>query len=184
MAGSAQMTESSEQSFSWLYGVILGWVLGLFTLPLAKDAEAKEKCLNKLYDLKRSLEKLSKNMRSPTRSEQRYYEYLMEAKLLIESLDVNRMGMAFSSYDLKDLITQSSLVFRKLDPDHQNPAFHVPQTAVRLIMIWNGSQPISRDFEPIEKIQRFIGRTLPGRFFSCLGSFIQRLFSRKKKSEE
>ncbi len=178
------MTESDPQSFSWLYGVILGWVLGLFTLPISKDTEAREKCLNKLYDLKRLLEKLSKNMHSPTRSEQRYYEYLTEAKLLIENLDVTSMGLIFSSRELKNLISQSLPIFRNLDPDHQNPAFHVPQTAVRIMMVWNGSKPISRDFEPIEEIQRFIGRTFLGRFFGWLGSFIKQLFSRKKNAKK
>ena len=38
--------------------------------------------------------------------------------------------------------------------------------------------------EPIEKVQQFIGRTFPDRFFRWLGSFIKRLFSQKKKSEE
>lgn len=164
--------------------VVLGWALGLFTLPIVKDGDAKEKCLNKLNELKRVLENLAKNIKSPARSEQRYYEYLMQAKILIEDLNIDRMALLFSPYELKDLISQSLTIFNTLDPGHQNPAFHVTQTAVRIAMIWNGSKPISRDFEPIEKIQQFIGRTFLGRFFGCLGSLIKRSFSPKKNSGE
>jgi len=170
---------------SWLKDVtlvVLGWALGLFTLPIIKDGDAKENCLNKLNELKRVLENLSKNMNSPARSEQRYHEYLMQAKVLIEDLNIDHMALLFSSHDLKGLISQSLTIFSKLDPDHQNPAFHVTQTAVGIAMIWNGSKPVSRDFEAIEKIQHFIGRTFLSRFFGCLSSFIKRLFTPKTNS--
>jgi len=68
--------------------IVVGWILGLFTLPIAKDIEVKEKCLNSLYEIKRLLEKLSRHMRSPTRSENGYYALLMEIKPVIERLDV------------------------------------------------------------------------------------------------
>lgn len=135
MTGNVQMTDSGSQSFSWLYGVILGWALGLFTLPIAKDSDSKGKCLNRLYELKRLLEKLSKNMRSPTRSEARYYEYLMETKLLLENLDIQSSELIFKPYDLNKLLSQSFVIFQQFDPEHENPAYHTTQTAVRVMMI-------------------------------------------------
>jgi hypothetical protein len=172
---------------SWLKDVtlvLLGWTLGLFTLPLATDANSKEKTLYTLYEFKRILERLSNHMRSPARSENRYYELLMEIKPLLERLDVERMGLIFPSYMLNDLITQSLTIFRQFDPYHENCAFHTTQTSVNLMMIWGGVHTHSPDFRIIAKIQGFIGKSFPNRFIEWLSSFVKRIWSRKNLNEE
>lgn len=159
--------------------VILGWTLGLFTLPLTTDASSKEKTLNSLYELKRMLERLSTHMRSSARSENRYYELLVEIKPLIERLDVERMGLMFPSYILNDLITQSLQLFRQFDPYHENCAFHTTQTSVNLMMIWGEVHTHSPNFKKIAKIQGFIGKSFPNRFIEWLSSSVKRIWIRK-----
>ena len=100
-----------------------------FYLTISKDMEVKEKCLNSLYELKRLLEKLSKQMRSSSRTEQRYTALLMEINPVIERLDIEKSGLLLSSHLLNDLIAKSLILFRKFDPEHENPAYHPPQTS-------------------------------------------------------
>ena len=183
MTGNAQMTPDTKSSLiKDVSLILLGWVLGLFTLPFARDSEAKEKCLNKLNDLKRVLESLAKHMKN-SRSEQQYYGHLIQAKTLFEDLNVNRTGLLFCPRDLTAMLAESLSIMRQLDPSHQNFAYHPNQTAVRIAMLWNGDQPISRDFGSIDEIQRLIGRTFPGRFSGWVSSFTKRAFSRKKDTK-
>jgi hypothetical protein len=107
----------------WVKDVIMvcvGWILGLFTLPLAKDAEAREKCLHSLYELKRLLRGLSKYSGFPSKTDNGYYERLSNIRFVIEKLDVERTGLAFPCYKLNNLIANSLDIFNKLDPDHDN----------------------------------------------------------------
>lgn len=161
--------------------IAVGWTLGLFTLPISKNMEVKEKCLNSLYELKRLLEKLSKQMRSPSRTEQGYTVLLMEIKPVIEKLDVEKSGLLFPSYLLDDLIAKSLVLFRKFDPEHENCAYHPTQTSVMLVMTWGGSDIQNSHFDRIEKIQKFIRKPFPVRLAEWLFSFFrnswQKIFS-------
>jgi hypothetical protein len=162
---------------AWQKDVIMiavGWTLGLFTLPISKDMEVKEKCLNSLYELKRLLEKLSKQMRSPSRTEQGYTALLMEIKPVIEKLDVEKSGLLFPSYLLDDLIVKSLVLFRKFDPEHENCAYHPTQTSVMLVMAWGGSDIQNSHFDRIEKIQKFIRKPFPVRLVEWLFSLFRR----------
>ncbi len=166
--------------------IVVGWTLGLFTLPISKDMEVKEKCLNSLYELKRLLEKLSKQMRSPSRTEQRYTALLMEINPVIERLDVEKSGLLLSSYLLNDLIAKSLILFRKFDPEHENPAYHPTQTSVMLIMTWGGTDTHNPDFDKIGKIQKFIRKPFPTRLiewlFSLFSQGLAKIF-RKPQNE-
>ena len=158
---------------AWQKDVIMiavGWTLGLFTLPISKDMEVKEKCLNSLYELKRLLEKFSKQMRSPSRTEQGYTAFLMEIKPVIEKLDVEKSGLLFSSHLLDDLIAKSLVLFRKFDPEHENCAYHPTQTSVMFVMTWGGTDAQNPHFDRIEKIQKFIRKPFPIRSVEWLFS--------------
>jgi hypothetical protein len=109
----------------------LGWILGLFTLPI------------------------SKQMRSLSRTEQRYAALLMEINPVIERLDVEKSGLLLSSHLLNDLIAKSLILFRKFDPEHENSAYYPTQTSVMLIMIWGGTDTHNPDFDKIGKIQNY-----------------------------
>jgi len=162
---------------AWQKDVILiavGWVLGLFTLPISKDMEVKERCLHSLYELKRLLEKLSKQMRSPSRTEQGYTALLMEIKPVIEKLDVEKSGLLFPSHLLDDLITKSLILFRKFDPEHENCAYHPTQTSVMLVMAWGGTDTHNPDFDKIGKIQKFIRKPFPTRLIEWLFSLFSK----------
>jgi hypothetical protein len=162
---------------AWQKDVILitvGWILGLFTLPISKDMEVKERCLNSLYELKRLLEKLSKQMRSPSRTEQGYTALLMEIKPVIEKLDVEKSELLFSSHLLDDLIAKSLVFFRKFDPEHENCVYHPTQTSVMVVMTWGGIDPQNSHFDRIEKIQKFIRKPFPVRLVEWLFSLFRR----------
>lgn len=147
----------------------IGWLLGLFTLPIAKDLESKEKCLQSLYELKRLLWELSKYTNFPSRSDNGYYEKLIKIKSIIEKIDVEKTALAFPCYQLNDLIEKSLDIFKQLDPEHENSAFHISQSVVALIHAWDND--IYRPtFEKISKIQKYISQPFLGRFCAWIYS--------------
>lgn len=173
MAGNAQMALNTESDLIKDVSLVLfGWVLGLFTLPLSKDGEAREKCLNKLNELKRVLEDLAKHMRNRI-SEQQYYDHLKQAKSLFEDLNICQTGLLFRPRNLTPLLTESLAIMRKMDPSNENPAFHITQTAVRVTMLWNDDKHISQDFPLLEEIQQSISKHFFGRAVDSCRSCIK-----------
>ncbi|WP_148258913.1 hypothetical protein [Simkania negevensis] len=168
MAGNAQTTMNMESDLvKDVSLVLLGWVLGLFTLPLSKDGEAREKCLNKLNELKRALEDLPKHMKNRT-SEQQCYDHLKQAKTLFEDLNICQTGLLFRPPNLTHLLTESLALMRKMDPSNENRAFHITQTAVQITMLWNNNKHISQEFPLLEEIQQSISKHFLGRIVdSC-----------------
>jgi hypothetical protein len=146
--------------------VVLGWILGLFTLPLSTDAVAKAKCLNKLNELRRVLERLAKR----NFPEQVYYDLIMEAKNLFEDINIDLVGLLFCPPNLKQLLADSLTLVRKMDSRHENYEHRVPQTTVRVLMLWNGKRPITSYFESLEKIQQSISGSLLRRTIDVLYS--------------
>ena len=136
--------------------VLLGWVLGIGTLPIAKDSDAKEKCLYRLYEIKRLCEDLSEHMHSPARSVNGYNKLLAEIRPNIEKLNIEKTGLVFPCYMLNDLIVESLVIFRAFDPHHENLAFDSTSTAVNLMMLWGGDFTHRPDFKKVEDIQNFI----------------------------
>lgn len=156
----------------WVKDIILicvDWILGLFTLPIAKDAEAREKCLHSLYELKRLLRELSKYSSYPSKTDNGYYERLIKIRFVIETLDVKKTGLAFPCHKLNNLIAKSLGIFNKLDPDHSNPAFHPKNSVVALIHTWDDDL-YHPTFEKISEIQKSISKSLFGRFYAWIYS--------------
>jgi hypothetical protein len=158
--------------------VCIGWLLGLFTLPIAKDVETREKCLNSLYELKRLLEGLSKYTGYQSRNENGFYERLMQIKAVLERLDVEKTGLAFPCYMLNDLLAESFSIFKNLDPEHENLAFHIPQTVVALIHAWDDKNVYHPNFDNIGLIQKVISQSLPRRCISWLYSLTSQASTR------
>ena len=163
--------------------IFFGWILGLFALPFSKDMEVKEKCLNSLNELEKLFETLSKQMLSPSRTEQRHTALLMEIKPVIKRLNVEKSGLLLSSCLLNDLIAQSLLLFRKFDPEHENCAYHPTQTSVMLISTWGGTDAHNPNFGKIEKIQRFISKPLPKRLIEWFFSLCRTKIFRNRRDE-
>ena len=153
--------------------VVTGWVLGLFTLPITKDSEVKEKCLTSLTEIKRLLEELSKSMCSPTRSEERYYELLIKIKPVMERLNIEKTGLLFPSYSLNDLLQHALNIYKKLNPEHEHPALYITFSAVRLMTSW-AKDTHEPNFDELEKIQKFISKTFLKRSLEWLYSLIKR----------
>ena len=91
--------------------VLLGWILSSFTRRRSKDCEAKAKCLNKLNKLKRVLEELAQSKWGYL-----HYDYLKEATILFEDLNVCQTGLLFRPRNLKALITESLAIMSEMNP--------------------------------------------------------------------
>jgi hypothetical protein len=157
--------------------VVLGWILGLFTLPLSRDFEVKDECLIILNNMRAGLEKLSNHMHR-SRSENHYCEILNEIKPVIESLNVKKSGLMFPSYLLNDLVSDSLAIIRNFDPESENRLYSPTNTATRLIMVWGDINTHPVKLDKIEEIQKFISSSFPSRFMKWFGSVVLRIWLR------
>lgn len=154
------MDSTSLNIFTWMNDltfVILGWFLKSF---IKRDSKSKEKCLHRLYELKRLLFKLNK---SKDFSDQDRFSLLMEIKLVLENLDVECEGLVLHSYELRHLLSQSLHVFKKYDHNEELPHYDTEGCAEEIMHVWDSGTDGTHTFESLTRIRNFIRKWFPAR---------------------
>ena len=135
----------------WL--IFLGWLLANLSELKNRDAVAKERCLQSLYDLEELLTKSRSVASNGNGSEPKYHDCLLEIKKLVRRINIEKIGLLIPSYSLERCLEESLVAFREYNPQHDNTAYHPTHTLVRVQFCW-GSLGRRIEFDALDKIQQ------------------------------
>ena len=149
-------------------GIVVGWMLGLFSVRLANDASAVVRCRRTLFELKELLESLARFAGTGrAQSEEQILEKLEQIKRIAQQLSVDHSEMLFPCILLIEKLQATFPLFPKYRLLDQNAAHKPHAIASSLCTItWGIDCAPPYEARIIPEIQRFLNLSQLQRFLA------------------
>jgi hypothetical protein len=160
-------------------GVLIGWVLGLFSSQLANDASAIVHCRRTLFELKELLEALARNAGTGgCQSEEQIQERLEQIKRVVQKLSVDHSALLFHSPLLEEKLEATLPQFYKYQLKDQHAGYKPHAIAAHLnTIIWGIIYAPPYESTVIPEIQTFLNLSQSARCWVYIQFKVRKLLA-------